>query len=204
MSRVRPYSPAIAPTAAKFTPAAAQACDLAYVAQSDDGMRTVKVGRSSDPAARFAGLRAGVPFELKLVAILSAGQRREREMKDMLVANRVRGEWFLPSNLLNEYLQKAAKEGALLKKHATDADFVHAHVLPLAVGYLEGKKKILYNDYGNFLYRFLREPCEAFDADKFRLTACGVSAEVLHGYLPTLVGAEVPQIIVPAGVEASA
>ena len=69
-----------------------------YVIEGDHG--AVKVGISSDPAARRATLQTGAPHRLFLTFSTWAGERAfdvEQEAHAILAAHRMPGEWFFVS-----------------------------------------------------------------------------------------------------------
>jgi hypothetical protein len=174
--------------------------DLAYVIQSVDGERIVKVGRSADPIHRVKGIRGNVPFDIGLVAMLADGAKREREMKSLLSDSKVKGEWFVPDDRLNSYLREAAAAKAIVTKVNVDEAFFTGHILPLVLEYLNGRDP-LFNDPGDFVYRVIHA---GYGAAKGRLgrlfKACPdtFTPELLAGYVPVPFDAMPPEIVIPS------
>lgn len=180
--------------------------DFAYVIQGDDEARVIKVGRSRDPARRVAGLLSGIPFNAQLVAILGEGTRRERQMKDLLAPDRMRGEWFKPSQALNDYLRSARAENALLIRETIGEDFFRSYIQPAIIEYLNGRLPNS-TSCGDFIYRLLHAGYSALGARQgLLLEACphALTPELLAGYVPLGLDAETPQITIPGLMVADA
>lgn len=175
------------------------AIDLAYVIQGDDEARVVKVGRSRDPVRRVAGLLSGIPFNARLVAILGDGARREREMKELLASERMRGEWFKPSSALNEYLSTSRAENAVLSRQPLGEEFHRTFVQPAILEYLNGREPDR-TAAGDYVYRLLHEGFSAVGArQNVLLTACpfALTPELLAGYVPLGFDTPTPQVAIP-------
>lgn len=181
--------------------------DLAYVIQGDDPAGVVKVGRSRSPDRRVAGLMSGIPFSARLVAILDCGTRREREMKTLLAAHKLRGEWFEPSQDLNAYLQKVRDDNGLLARVHTDEAFFASYIQPAILEYLNGRQPN-HNTYGDLIFRVLHCGYPAIAKRTATLIeACpnALSPELIAGYVPLGVDAPAPQVrLVSAPVEGAA
>lgn len=66
----------------------------------------IKIGHTeSDIASRMAQLQTGCPYELKLLWTIHGNQEKEAEIHSDFEEERIRGEWFHPSEMLLEYIE---------------------------------------------------------------------------------------------------
>jgi hypothetical protein len=178
--------------------------DLAYVIQGDDPGGVVKVGRSRSPERRVAGLMSGIPFSARLIAIVGSGVRREREMKALLAEQKLRGEWFAPSEKLNAYLQTVREENGLFSKVQTNEAFFTSYIQPAVLEYLNGRQPN-HTSAGDYVFRVLHCGYPAIAGRAATLIeACpnALSPELIAGYVPLGVDEPTPQVrLVPAPAE---
>ncbi len=76
---------------------------LVYVIQRPSA-NEVKIGISSDPESRLAGLRSASGSPLILVAVLDGGRSRELELHEQFAAHRKSGEWFHEAPEITEWI----------------------------------------------------------------------------------------------------
>ena len=194
----RPSTPATQKSAVR------KHCDFAYVMQGDDHARSVKIGRTGSPNQRLSTLIAGVPFRARLIAVMSEGVRREREMKAALSAHRLRGEWYSPSTELNAFLATVRANNGILTKIEITAAFFDDHIRPQILSHLNGRDPT-FTDGGDFVYRVLREGLPAAKGRLHSLiTACPglVTPELAAGFVPLSFDAPLPQVEVVAAAPA--
>lgn len=75
----------------------------------------VKIGFSTDLAARFDALAHGSPVELRLLHAEPGSEERERSFHERFDLLRVRGEWFRIAGDLADYLNEAIRQPARLR-----------------------------------------------------------------------------------------
>ena len=171
-------------------------CDTAYVIQAVGAGSVVKVGRSGDPYRRISGLSSGVPFDVRIVAVLSDGARRERDLKQALAATKIRGEWFTPTSKINDLLVEAREQNAILQRRVVDEKYYKEFVEPIALEYLDGREPA--QSYGgDLIYRMLREGHKVFHgrrSDVMNALLGMLSPEVAHGFVPITADIATPQI----------
>lgn len=79
----------------------------------------IKLGISRDPDARFASLQSGHHDTLRLLATVSGFPEDESALHSLLVAYRVRGEWFRIGPWLDTFMEGARageNAGMILKR----------------------------------------------------------------------------------------
>lgn len=69
------------------------------------GNAKVKIGTARDPRRRFEALRAGIPGSAKLYYATPGGRHLERELHRLFQADRIRGEWFVYSKKIREWIE---------------------------------------------------------------------------------------------------
>lgn len=99
--RERPYIPEIQP-----------GVGYVYFIQSGEG-GAVKIGKANNPHMRLGHLQVGNPTELRFLAVTRGGEKLERLLHHVLYDDRIRGEWFAPSDRVLA-CASAAREGSLL------------------------------------------------------------------------------------------
>ena len=83
-----------------------------YFIQAGDG-GPIKIGSATDVEQRMSDLQVGSAQELRLLAKVPGGYRREGELHDFLSKHHIRGEWFQPHEevfVVMAGLVKAAEE----------------------------------------------------------------------------------------------
>lgn len=92
-------------------PAPARPSGAVYFVRCSVG-RLVKIGKASDLGARLSQLRNGCPFDLKLVAWFWTDDptRVEAMLHSAFAEDRDRGEWFRPSERMDELIRAIANE----------------------------------------------------------------------------------------------
>lgn len=185
------------PTQTPPSPHIRTRCDMAYIAQAETPDGLVKVGKSEQPNQRFTSVRQGVPFPLRLVAILLNGKAAEREMKERFATTRRKGEWFLPSPGMNDYLREAFKARTLVQYRIVDREYFERHLRPLLTS-----PSWNYNEPGDLCYRACIEGWPAVAGRIQKLIAFkSFTPELLRGYLPLDESADVPAIrLAPAAL----
>lgn len=169
--------------------------DIAYVVQSEDGS-VVKVGVSGNPRVRVYGIKQSMPFDVKLVALVSDGRNSERRMKAILAPWKVQGEWYSPRPELNEFLAAMRKENKLLTEMKVDDAFCDEFVKPAVLDYLGGRQPTM-TDHGDLVYRFLREGSKVLSGrmDKLHVAVKReIPASLLAGFIPLSTDHETPSV----------
>lgn len=69
-----------------------------FIQASDSGY--IKIGWSTDVAARVESLQMGFPEKLQLLLAFKGTRAMEKQLHEKFVSYRVRGEWFRPEPLL--------------------------------------------------------------------------------------------------------
>lgn len=64
----------------------------------------LKIGTTTDPVARFDGMRSMHSAPISLVWLAFGDSEMERDLHRRFRADRVKGEWFAPSAALREFL----------------------------------------------------------------------------------------------------
>lgn len=59
-----------------------------------DSRGSVKIGLARDPAKRLSALQGAHASQLDLIAVITGGRNRERELHERFADARLRGEWF--------------------------------------------------------------------------------------------------------------
>lgn len=68
------------------------------------GTRLVKIGYAADPWRRLNKIQCDTPRTVKMLAVEPGGREREDELHVQFKASRHRGEWFLLTDDLKEYI----------------------------------------------------------------------------------------------------
>ena len=173
--------------------------DIAYVIQSTEGDRIVKVGFSTNPQVRLTNIRHSVPFGVELVAMLTDGKATERRLKEMLSPWQRKGEWFDPRPELNAFLSAARARNEVVTAIEVDQAYSDAFIRPFVLEYLGGRAPLL-NNYGDLVARFLHEGLSAIKGRERDLSAAithKIPANVLAGFVPLTTEAPTPQIVIP-------
>jgi|GEM_PF-5536840 len=89
---------------------------VGYIAQVLVAPFDIKIGRAASARTRVMGLRAGMPFDLRLVAVIENGERFEREVKARFPHLRIKGEWYRAGPAWRDFIAEMAGAGRLLKQ----------------------------------------------------------------------------------------
>lgn len=111
---------------------------VTYILQLEGPEKLVKFGRTRNPTSRISTLRTGLPWPLRIVALIGADI--ETALKRQFVADKVRGEWFRPSQALCDWLEEAAGDGRLVKQVPVDQAYINAVIKPRLREYLNGRE----------------------------------------------------------------
>lgn len=122
---------------------------LTYLMQIDGPEKLVKIGKTKNPTMRLITLKTGIPWPLRLVAMVGADV--ERDLKIRFAAHRVQGEWFRPSAEMRDWLLSAAEEGRLVRRVPVDQAYINAVIKPRLREYLNGREPV--NNPGGDLVR---------------------------------------------------
>ena len=76
---------------------------VVYFIGSDES-NYVKIGTTIDIEKRIAGIQTSIPFDLKILLIISGGKNEERKTHSAFEQYRKRGEWFNNTGKLKMYL----------------------------------------------------------------------------------------------------
>lgn len=77
---------------------------LVYFIGYDGG--PIKIGHSVNPTARLVDLQMGSHEDLRILATMPGGLRKERELHRRFAAHRLRGEWFSPVEEVLEFVRE--------------------------------------------------------------------------------------------------
>ncbi len=79
----------------------------------------IKIGKTKgNPLVRMAGLQTGIPFVLRIVAIISpARQALEGELHAKFASLRIMGEWFHPAPDLLDFIKEKAMAWDLAREN---------------------------------------------------------------------------------------
>jgi hypothetical protein len=75
----------------------------------------VKIGCSLEPAARMKELQTGCPHKVVLEATTPGGHEREKELHRFFADDRVQGEWFRLTPMIETMIEAAKKAEAAEK-----------------------------------------------------------------------------------------
>lgn len=78
--------------------------DIYFLQQGDGG--PIKIGYTTDLLARIDTLQTGSPYELKLILCFRGFTQTERELHAKFRKDRMRGEWFSPSEELMAFIEE--------------------------------------------------------------------------------------------------
>lgn len=110
---------------------------LTYLMQLEGPEKLVKIGKTRNPKIRLHTLKTGLPWPLRLVAMV--GSDVETDLKRKFAADRVQGEWFRPSVAMRDWLEEAASEGRLVRQVEVDQAYINAVIKPRLREYLNGR-----------------------------------------------------------------
>lgn len=76
----------------------------------------VKIGYAKQPKKRLKVFQTGYPFDLKLVAVIEGDRSFEHQVHLNFKACRVRGEWFIPSLKMADWILNEKNTKRYLKR----------------------------------------------------------------------------------------
>lgn len=76
-----------------------------YFIQAEGG-GPIKIGKAVDPWQRLSQLQTGYHEPLKILAVMPGGLHAEKELHQKFAAYRVKGEWFLASDEILEFIRR--------------------------------------------------------------------------------------------------
>jgi hypothetical protein len=159
---------------------------LTYFMQIEGPEKLVKIGKTKNPGIRFLTLKTGLPWPLRLVAMV--GSDVEKDLKQRFSSDRVQGEWFRPSTAMREWLDRAAEDGRLVRQVAVDQAYMNAVIKPRIREYLNGREPE--NNSGGDLVRCilndLLPTLRGRENHLFTATKGHVTHELCRGFGPTL------------------
>ena len=167
---------------------------LTYILQIDGPESLVKFGRTRNPKSRIGTLQTGVPWPVRVVALI--GSDVERDLKRMFASDRVQGEWFRPSQKLREWLEVAAEEGRLVRQVPVDQSYINAVMKPRVREYLKGREPNN-NAHGDLVRCILNDLLPSISGREREIqtaTSGHVTDAICRGFGPTN---EVPHLQVP-------
>lgn len=66
----------------------------------------IKIGKARDVQRRVDEIKAGNPYELRVLAVMPGGRAEERELHERFAHLRLRGEWFRPAAELRDFVKQ--------------------------------------------------------------------------------------------------
>ena len=75
-----------------------------FIREAAQGL--VKIGLAQRPNARLSQLQAMCPHLLELVGVVRGSHSHEKRLHEHFADSRVRGEWFEPTQEMNDFLEK--------------------------------------------------------------------------------------------------
>jgi len=174
---------------------------ITYVFQMDGPDALVKFGRTKNVKSRFATLRTGLPWPLRIVALI--GSDVEYEIKQRFAADKVQGEWFRPTEALADYLRGEADAGRLVKQVAVDQAYINAVIKPRIREYLNGREPAnnTAGDLVRCIFGDLLPSLAGREKELGAATKGHVTDAMMRGYGPTT---EQPHLIVPVAAALAA
>lgn len=158
---------------------------ITYIIQMDSPDALVKFGRTKNPKSRIASLSTGVPWDLRVVCLF--GCDCEQELMQEFHEDRVRGEWFRPTERLQKWIDEQASAGKMIRQVPVDSRYINAVIKPRIREYLNGRAPAS-NEAGDLVYRILHDGLtnlKGREADLVAATKGHVSAELVKGFGPT-------------------
>lgn len=158
---------------------------LTYLMQIEGPEKLVKIGRTSNPGVRLLTLKTGLPWPLRLVAMV--GSDVERDLKRQFVKDKVQGEWFRPSVAMRDWLHEAAKDGRLVRQVPVDQGYINAVIKPRIREYLNGREpeNNAAGDLVRCVFADLLPTIVGREAHLVTATKGHVTLELCRGYGPT-------------------
>lgn len=86
---------------------------LIYFAQAGSEAGAIKIGTTTDPLRRVAGLQTGCPEKIKLLAVVPGTRENERWAHGRFAELRGVGEWFRADKSLIDFIAEACANGFL-------------------------------------------------------------------------------------------
>jgi len=106
---------------------------MIYVAQAGGSDGPVKIGKAKNPKGRVAGMRTGCPMDLKLLTFANWHDSNEKIIHWYLRNSKIRGEWFTPSDLVENVCQRIDQNEfyELMEEITKDPCFRHSFIAGL-------------------------------------------------------------------------
>jgi len=158
---------------------------LTYIIQMDSPDLLVKFGQTKNVKSRLATLSQSVPWAINVIALIRPNC--ESELKAKFAHDKVRGEWFRPSVMLQEWLDDAHSQGRLVKQVPVDQAYINAVIKPRIKEYLNGREPHN-NLYGDLVCRVLNDMIPTLSGRENELSVATkhhVSTSMCLGYCPT-------------------
>ena len=159
--------------------------NLTYIAQLDDPEGFVKFGKTNSPKNRISTLATGTPWSVRLICLI--GSDIERELKKEFAADKVRGEWFRPTQRLQDWIDTASTENRLVRQVTVDQAYVNAVIKPRILEYLAGREPNS-NAQGDLVARILADRLPSLagrEKDLAAATKYHVGVPLSKGWCPS-------------------
>lgn len=157
---------------------------ITYIAQLDGPESLIKFGKTTKPKARLSTLNTGTPWPIKLVAMI--GSDVERDLKKRFAEDKVRGEWFRPTQRLQDYLDELADAGKLVKQVPVDQAYINAVIKPRIKEYLNGREATnsSYGDLVRCIFADVLPTLDGREKDLVTATKGHVTDALARGFGP--------------------
>jgi hypothetical protein len=159
--------------------------NITYIVQMDGPDCLLKFGRTRSPKSRIAQLSTGVPWKLRVVALI--GLDCERDIKRKFAASQVRGEWFRPTPDIQAFLDELADNGKLVKQVDVNQAYVNAVIKPRLREYL-GTREASNTPSGDLVCRIFADMLPTLagrETELVKATKGHVTDALCRGFGPT-------------------
>lgn len=159
---------------------------ITYIIQMDGPEPLVKFGKTNNPKSRIATLSTGVPWNIRVVALI--GTDCEADLKTKFVADRVKGEWFRPTDALQQWLDESADAGRLVRQIPVDQAYINAVVKPRIREYLNGRDpaNVAYGDLVCRIFADMLPTLAGREKELVAATKGHVTDAMCRGFAPCL------------------
>lgn len=79
-----------------------------YFIQRVDGIGPIKIGTSTNPNKRLAGIQTSNPYRLRIIKLILGGLKVEHNLHTKFKEYRMEGEWFKPDNILLQFIKECS------------------------------------------------------------------------------------------------
>lgn len=158
---------------------------ITYIVQLESPDAFVKFGKTSAPRKRISQLSVGTPWPVNLVCLI--GSDVESDLKRIFAKDKVRGEWFRPTQELEDWIAAAADEGRLTKQVEVNQAYINAAIKPRILEYLNGREPAN-NIPGDLVARILADTLPSLEGRELELskaTKGHVTVQLSKGFGPT-------------------